>query len=93
MSKLLPHQQRVVEERSALNTRIASLHNFINSETFPQVDRAERNRLIRQEAIMIELSQVLAERIAAFEAAAPAEDFPLGKACDLSGEGTCEACQ
>ncbi len=25
----------------------------------------------------------------------PAEsnDFPLGKACDLSGEGTCEACQ
>lgn len=28
-------------------------------------------------------------------AAAPAEsnDFPLGKACDLSGEGTCEACQ
>jgi hypothetical protein len=28
-------------------------------------------------------------------AAAPAadNDFPLGKACDLSGEGTCEACQ
>lgn len=28
-------------------------------------------------------------------AAAPADnnDFPLGKACDLSGEGTCEACQ
>jgi len=25
---------------------------------------------------------------------APAEDdFPLGKACDLSGEGNCEACQ
>lgn len=24
---------------------------------------------------------------------APAEDFPLGKACDLSGEGGCEACQ
>lgn len=21
------------------------------------------------------------------------EDFPLGPACDLSGEGTCEACQ
>ena len=20
-------------------------------------------------------------------------DFPLGKACDLSGDGTCEACQ
>jgi hypothetical protein len=29
-------------------------------------------------------------------ALAPAQDdndFPLGNACDLSGEGTCEACQ
>ncbi len=25
--------------------------------------------------------------------AADSNDFPLGKACDLSGEGTCEACQ
>ena len=25
--------------------------------------------------------------------AAHDDDFPLGKACDLSGEGTCEACQ
>lgn len=25
--------------------------------------------------------------------AAQSNDFPLGKACDLSGEGTCEACQ
>ena len=24
---------------------------------------------------------------------AQADDFPLGKACDLSGDGTCEACQ
>ena len=30
----------------------------------------------------------------ALRATAPAEeDFPLGNACDLSGEGTCEACQ
>lgn len=25
--------------------------------------------------------------------AADDNDFPLGQACDLSGEGTCEACQ
>lgn len=24
---------------------------------------------------------------------AQADDFPLGQACDLSGDGTCEACQ
>lgn len=93
MSALQPHQQRVVDELATLNTRIVSLHKFINSETFPQVERAERNRLIRQEAIMIELSQVLTERVAAFGVAAEPEDFALGKACDLSGEGTCEACQ
>jgi len=92
MSNFAPYQQRVVEERDTLNKRIASLHAFINSETFQSVERAERNRLIRQEAIMMELSKVLGERIAAFSAAA-SEDFPLGKACDLSGEGTCEACQ
>lgn len=33
---------------------------------------------------------LLAER--RFKAAAD-NDFPLGNACDLSGEGTCEACQ
>lgn len=27
------------------------------------------------------------------ECSASDNDFPLGKACDLSGEGTCEACQ
>lgn len=26
-------------------------------------------------------------------AATDPDDFPLGKACDLSGDGTCEACQ
>lgn len=27
------------------------------------------------------------------DAVADDNDFPLGKACDLSGEGTCESCQ
>ena len=89
---LQPHQQRVVDELATLNTRIVSLHKFINSETFTQVERAERNRLIRQEAIMMDLSKVLTERVAAFTAP-DEQDFPLGKACDLSGEGTCESCQ
>jgi hypothetical protein len=34
---------------------------------------------------------LLAEEI--FKRNAVEGDFPLGKACDLSGEGTCEACQ
>lgn len=30
---------------------------------------------------------------ATYEPAEDDNDFPLGQACDLSGEGTCEACQ
>jgi hypothetical protein len=57
---------------------------------------------------MTDFIQVLTERIEAFQPPAlPAANsggadlglaandgnFALGKACDLSGEGTCEACQ
>lgn len=92
---LQPHQLRVVAERDDLNRRVESLRAFIRSDTFKAVERDERRRLIRQEVVMTEFAEILSERIAAFEsAAAPApEDFALGKACDLSGEGTCEACQ
>ena len=57
------------------------------------LDRAERKLLMRQEDVMTDLAMVLAERIAAFMPAAAAVDFPLGKACDLSGDTACEACQ
>lgn len=42
---------------------------------------------------MTELATVLAERVAAFLPAPVGDDFPLGKACDLSGDTGCEACQ
>lgn len=89
---LLPHQERVVAERDQLNTRLTSLRAFIASDTFRQVERDERQRLMRQEAIMTEFAQVLTDRINAFTVV-PTDDFVLGKACDLSGEGSCEACQ
>ena len=48
---------------------------------------------MHQEDVMTDLAMVLAERIAAFIPAAAEADFPLGKACDLSGDTACEACQ
>lgn len=88
MSNYEPHQQRVVEEHKALTEKIAGLREFIAGTSFQGVNREERLRLIRQEVVMTEYAGVLEERINAFTA-----DFPLGKACDLSGEVTCEACQ
>lgn len=108
MIQLQPHQQRVVDEKAELERRLTGLRAFIAGTTFPLVDREERRRLMKQEILMTELAELLAERIAAFtapELPAPGaggadlglpiieNDFALGKACDLSGEGTCEACQ
>jgi len=39
------------------------------------------------------VNDCLAEDWSIVESAADDGDFPLGQACDLSGEGTCEACQ
>lgn len=94
MSNLLPYQERVVSELEQRQAELTKLRAFIASEKFRAVERAERQRLMRQEAAMTELVTVLDERVAAFKAEPPQEgDFPLGKACDLSGDGTCEACQ
>ena len=94
MSNLLPHQERVVSELEQRQAELTKLRAFIASDDFRTVERAERQRLMRQETAMTELVTVLDERVAAFPAATPQEgDFPLGNACDLSGDGTCESCQ
>ena len=94
-TQLQPHQQRVVDEHADLLERLRKLRAFIGDEKglFRQLDDAERHRLMHQEDVMTELATVLAERIAAFMPAAAEADFPLGKACDLSGDTGCEACQ
>lgn len=94
-TQLQPHQQRVVDEHAECLERLRKLRAFIADEKGPfrSLDRAKRQRLLRQEDVMTELAMVLAERVAAFIPAAAGADFPLGKACDLSGDTACEACQ
>ena len=94
-TQLQPHQQRVVDEHAECLERLRKLRAFIADEKGPfrSLDRAERKRLLRQEEVMTDLAMVLAERVAAFIPAAAEADFPLGKACDLSGDTACEACQ
>ena len=92
---LAQHQQRVVGEHAECLERLRKLRAFIGDAKGPfrNLDRAECKRLLRQEEVMTDLAMVLAERIAAFMPVAAAADFPLGKACDLSGDTACEACQ
>jgi len=67
MSNLAPHQQRVVDEKAALDEKIALLTQFIaGSQVFGGLPLDERGRLKRQRLAMIEYSDILGERIAAF---------------------------
>lgn len=90
--KLAPHQRRVVTERDELQAKLTALTAFIDlNGTFQSLPAQEQALLQKQEVLMRQYVSVLNQRIAGF---IPEEnDFPLGKACDLSGEGTCEACQ
>lgn len=88
---LQPHQQRVVNERDELQTKLKALTTFIDlNATFNTLTKTEQDLLQKQEVIMRQYVSILTQRIDRF---LPEDDFPLGKACDLSGEGTCESCQ
>jgi hypothetical protein len=63
---LLPHQQRVVDEKAELDERLRKLMTFTVTPTFAALDEAERNRLAQQAATMAMYSDILADRIAAF---------------------------
>jgi hypothetical protein len=66
---LQPHQQRVVDELTELDTRITKLAVFINeSPVYRALENAEKERLFKQIGHMTGYASVLRERIAAFDA-------------------------
>lgn len=62
-----PHQERVVEEKKELDKRRENLTAFTFTKTFESLPYSEKERLMRQHSIMEQYSDVLGERIAAFE--------------------------
>jgi hypothetical protein len=61
------YQKRVVEEKRELDKKLAKLHEFINDEVvFRNVHIREQELLRRQEVLMEIYSEVLGERIEAF---------------------------
>lgn len=61
-----PHQQRVVDEKLELDTRIESLEKFTTGKIFLDLVEEEKDRMILQLKLMKQLSEVLGERIANF---------------------------
>lgn len=62
-----PYQERVIQEKAELDDKIAKLTAFIESANFKKVDPREQNRLRIQKHWMALYSQVLGERIEAFD--------------------------
>jgi hypothetical protein len=65
---LQPHQQRVVDEKTELDSKIEKLAAFVQpaNAIFQSLPDAEAGRLVYQLSIMQEYSSVLGQRIAAF---------------------------
>ena len=61
------YQSRVIAERNELETRLDALTTFLGSVTFERLPEAEQLRLVRQSGAMVAYSDILAERIAAFQ--------------------------
>ena len=63
-----PHQQRVVDEKTELDIKLDALNNFIDTnKMFSSLSREEQDRLYRQAYAMRGYSDILAERIGAFQ--------------------------
>ena len=63
-----PHQQRVVEEKAALDKKARDLSYFIGEGAlFDHIDLDEQARLKIQNDIMWQYSEILGERIANFK--------------------------
>lgn len=66
-TQFAPHQQRVVDEKDALDEKIAALNKFINESTiFETLKFTERDLLAKQHIIMRQYSKILDARISAF---------------------------
>ena len=63
---MLPHQQRVVDEKTELDSKREKLGEFKNMDAFARLPWQEQERLNTQAHIMTMYSAVLGERIAAF---------------------------
>lgn len=67
--KMLPHQQRVVDEKAELDDKLAKLKAFKESDLFNSLEIEDRVLLIVQCTYMREYSKILGKRIDRFTAA------------------------
>lgn len=63
---MLAHQQRVVDEKKALDFQMAKLGVFLGTTTFSALPGEDKDLLVEQHGLMAKFSAVLGKRIARF---------------------------
>ena len=63
---LLPHQQRVVDEKMELDTKLNKLGEFLETEIFKNLQKEDKELLKEQYDIMFNYSSILNRRIKRF---------------------------
>lgn len=63
---LLPHQQRVVQEKAELIDKITKLHAFFKTSAFEDLEQEDQNLLNEQSQIMMNYADILFQRINRF---------------------------
>lgn len=63
---MLPHQQRVLDEKAELDERLKKLSAFVITDAFNRLDSTDRELLLEQEDAMTTYSDVLTRRIKNF---------------------------
>ena len=59
-------QQRVIDEKNALDEKLIKLSAFVRTDEFYALDTEDRQLLRRQREVMLQYSDILGDRIARF---------------------------
>lgn len=62
------YQQRVIDEKVALDEKLAKLTEFVGSAAYEVLDNVDRFLLCRQRDAMVDYSRILEQRIERFAA-------------------------
>ena len=61
-----PRQQRIIDDKMELDSKLKKLTHFIDSDFFNTLSGDKQSRLERQREIMVQYSDILGERNAAY---------------------------
>jgi hypothetical protein len=63
---MMPHQQRVVDEKKELDTKLTKLTEFMLTDTYKALGNKDKDLLVSQSIVMTTYGKILEQRIGLF---------------------------